>query len=56
MLSFLVMIIGLLIYFLGGHTKGSPSEVKEVGRIAFFCGLFTLLMQIGSMAVFGVGL
>ncbi len=51
MLSFLVMIIGLLIYFLGRY-----SEVKEVGKLAYFCGLFTLLMQIGATAVFGVGL
>lgn len=46
MLSFIVMIVGLLVYFLGRY-----SEVKECGKLAYFCGLFTLLMQVGSMGV-----
>ncbi len=56
MLSFLVMLIGLIVYFLGGYIRVSPSEVKECGKLAYFCGLFTWLMQVGAMAVPGVEL
>lgn len=39
-LSLLVAVIGLLLYVLATNPK-----VQEIGRLAFFAGLFVFLMQ-----------
>lgn len=40
----LVALIGLVLYF----AVKSNGEVKEVGRIMFFCGLFITLMLLAG--------
>lgn len=41
--SIIVAVIGLLIYVLAGK-----AEVKEIGRIMFFCGLLVALFAFGG--------
>lgn len=40
----LVAVIGLVLYF----AVKSNAEVKEVGRIMFFCGLLVFLMMLSG--------
>ncbi len=45
-LPFLVLVIGLVLYFIAvGLTK---SSVGEIGKIMFFCGTLAFLMAAGS--------
>jgi len=49
---FLVMIIGLILFL---ASKANP-DVKEVGRIMFFCGLFAICIRYDEVfKVLGVG-
>lgn len=45
-LSLLVALIGLLVYLLTTN-----SEAKELGRIAFGCGLLAFLIKVGEPLV-----
>jgi hypothetical protein len=45
-LPLLVAVIGLLVYALSANPK-----VQELGRIAYFCGLFVFLLQAGGHLV-----
>jgi Na+/phosphate symporter len=47
MLTILVPILVLVVGALAYGISKNP-EVKEMGRIAFFCGLFVLTWQLGS--------
>jgi hypothetical protein len=44
LIPLLICIVGLLVYVLAGNPGNPPSsvggKVAELGRIAFFCGLF----------------
>jgi Na+/phosphate symporter len=46
-LSLLIAIVGLLVF---GLTKQNP-DVKEIGRIMFFCGLLAFLLALPGKAI-----
>lgn len=45
-LSVLAVLVGLLLYFLPVNPK-----VQEVGRMTYFAGLLTFLLQVGPQVV-----
>lgn len=48
-LSLLVSLIGLLVYILAAR-----AEVKELGRLAFACGLLAFLLRFSPDGMVGV--
>jgi hypothetical protein len=46
LLPALVMLVGLLLYAFAQNPK-----LVEVGRLAFFCGLFVLTLALGSKSI-----
>lgn len=53
LLPILVCLIGLLMFAFAGRGEKPNADVKELGRIMFFCGLFVtlLLAPHGSLSV-----
>ena len=45
-LSIIVCVIGLIVYLIGTNGKAA-----ELGRLAFFAGLFAFLLQFGPQTV-----
>lgn len=53
-LRFLVCLVGLLMFVLSGDTPNGQ-KVRELGRIMFFCGLFTILLGAGELFKLVIG-
>ena len=49
----MVAYISLIVCFLGGafYIAAHHPDIKELGRLAFFAGLFTFLLQIGGHTI-----
>jgi hypothetical protein len=49
---FIVMVVGLILYFIATHPKHANAFIAEVSRICFAFGLLVVLLNAGSKSLF----